>query len=233
MPRTIRKAEGGIVYHVFNRANGRLKIFKKAGDFAAFEQILAEGAERFGMRILGYCLMSNHWHLVLWPREDGDLSLFMKWITGTHSQRWHAAHGIAGIGHLYQGRYKSFPVQGSIYYHTVLRYVENNPKRAGLVRRCNEWLWSSLAVRSGKGESKAVVLSDGPFALPRNWARLVEKSDETSAVEIGVSIQRGRPYGDKEWVVRTAQKLGLDSTLRPRGRPKKKQLDSGKRKKGV
>jgi putative transposase len=109
-----------------------LRIFKTVLDFAAFEKILAEGAERFSMRICGYCLMSNHWHLVLWPQQDGDLSQFMKWITGTHSHRWHAAHGTAGIGHLYQGRYKSFPVQGSIYYFTVLRYVENNPRRAGL-----------------------------------------------------------------------------------------------------
>ena len=113
MPRQLRKAKGGVVYHVLNRANGRLKIFKTDSDFAAFERILAEGAERVPMRICGYCLMSNHWHLVLWPHQDGDLSAFMKWITGTHSHRWHVAHRTVGIGHLYQGRYKSFPVQGS------------------------------------------------------------------------------------------------------------------------
>lgn len=219
------------MYHVLNRANGRLKIFKTARDFAAFEQILAEGAERFALRICGYCLMGNHWHLVLWPRRDGDLPAFMKWITGTHSQRWHAAHGTAGIGHLYQGRYKSFPVQGSIYYFTVLRYVEGNPRRAGLVDRARQWRWSSLAGRLG-GESP-VVLSDGPFPMPSDWAKLVEAGDEMHSEEIRNCIRRGRPYGDKEWVVKTAKEMGLDSALRPRGRPKKSQTRERKGLNGV
>jgi putative transposase len=221
MSRPIRKTKGGVVYHVFNRANGRLKIFKTSSDFAAFEKILAEGAERFSMRICGYCLMSNHWHLVLWPRQDGDLSVFMKWITGTHSQRWHTAHGTVGIGHLYQGRYKSFPVQGSIYYLTLLRYVESNPRRAGLVRRCRQWPWSSLAIRTG-GDAP-VVLSDGPFPLPANWPTLVDAGDETVSEEIQTCIRRGCPFGDKDWVAKTARDFCLNSTLRPKGRPKKEE----------
>ena len=86
------------MYHVLNRANGRLRIFKKKEDFAAFEAILAEGMERVDMRICGYCIMGNHWHLLLWPREDADLSDYMRWITLTHTQRpslarhgWHRA----------------------------------------------------------------------------------------------------------------------------------------------
>ena len=111
MGRPKRIAKGNIVYHALNRANGRLRIFKKRQDFEAFESILAEGIERYRMRLCGYCIMGTHWHLVLWPRADGDLSHFMRWITVTHTQRWHAAHGTSGIGHLYQGRFKSFPVQ--------------------------------------------------------------------------------------------------------------------------
>jgi putative transposase len=218
MPRQIRKAKGGIVYHVLNRANGRLRIFKTAADFAAFEQILAEGIERFKMRLCGYCLMSNHWHLVLWPRADGDLSSFMKWLTGTHSHRWHAAHGTTGIGHLYQGRYKSFPVQGSLYYLMLMRYVENNPKRAELVNSCRQWEWSSLAIRTGG--SKPIPLSDGPTRLPDNWLKLVEGIDETPTEEIQTCIHRGRPFGDKDWVAKIAKDFALDSALRPRGRPK-------------
>ena len=102
MPRRKRIALGGYVYHVLNRANGRLKIFKKHGDFEAFEKIIAQGLERFSMRLCGYCIMSNHWHLLLWPQEDGALSEFMRWITLTHTQRYHAAHDTAGIGHLYR-----------------------------------------------------------------------------------------------------------------------------------
>jgi len=111
MPRIKRITLGGYVYHVLNRANGRLRIFRKDGDFLAFEQILAEGIERYSMRLCGYCIMSNHWHLLVWPLSDGDLPEFMRWITLTHTQRFHVSHGTVGIGHLYQGRYKSFPVQ--------------------------------------------------------------------------------------------------------------------------
>ena len=158
-------ALGGYVYHVLNRANGRLRIFRKRGDFLGFENILAEGVERFDMRICGYCIMSNHWHLVLWPREDGDLSAFMRWITQTHTQRYHGSHGTVGIGHLYQGRYKSFPVQDQAYYLTVLRYVEANPLRAGLVEKADAWPWSSYAVR--RDRESPVALADGPASLPR------------------------------------------------------------------
>lgn len=222
MPRLARIAKGNIVYHVLNRANGRLRIFKKRRDFEAFEEILAAGSEMFGMRICGYCIMSNHWHLVLWPRNDGDLSEFMKWITATHSHRWHGAHRTVGLGHLYQGRFKSFPVQSESYYLTLLRYVESNPARAGVVERNIDWPWSSLAIRAG-GE-KAVVLSDGPTELPGSWIKLVERAADTRDKNrelIETCMKRSRPMGEDEWTTATAARLGLQPTLRPRGRPKK------------
>ncbi len=97
MPRPRRQCAGGIVYHVGNRANGRLRIFRKRPDFEAIERVLAEGVERVGMRLCGYCIMGNHWHLLLWPRESGDVSAFIRRVTLTHTQRWHAARGTAGI----------------------------------------------------------------------------------------------------------------------------------------
>jgi REP element-mobilizing transposase RayT len=109
MGRPARAAQGGLVYHTLNRANARLAILHDDGDFAAFERILSEAVTRFDMRLLAYCLMPNHFHLPLWPRGDGDLSQFMQWLTPTHTQRWHAHHHTAGSGHLYQGRFKSFP----------------------------------------------------------------------------------------------------------------------------
>ena len=135
MGRPKRITKGHTVYHALNRANGRLHIFKKPQDFAAFEAILADGVARYGMRLCGYCIMSNHWHLVLWPRHDGDLTDFMRWVTVTHTQRWHAAHGTSGTGHVYQGRFKSFPVQNSWRYLALMQYVEANPLRAGMVDR--------------------------------------------------------------------------------------------------
>ena len=219
MPRQKRIAKGNLVYHVLNRANGRLKIFKKPADFAAFEKILAEALDRFDMRLCGYCIMSNHWHLVLWPRGDGDLSAFMKWLTVTHSHRWHRAHGTVGIGHLYQGRYKSFPVQDSVHYLTLLRYVESNPLRARLVKRSADWVWSSLALRTGT--DKPLELTAGPVPLSRRWNKRVDGFADTPTDEIEICLQRGRPFGDDNWRSKTAKALSLESSLNPRGRPKK------------
>ena len=83
MPRAPRQAPGGIIYHVLNRSVGRRPIFDDGPDFAAFVRVLDEAVEKYSTRLLGWCLMSNHWHLVLWPREDGELSAFMRWLTTT------------------------------------------------------------------------------------------------------------------------------------------------------
>ncbi|HUV70627.1 MAG TPA: transposase, partial [Terracidiphilus sp.] len=139
MPRWPRAAIGGTVYHVLNRANARMQIFDNRGDYELFEQVLAEAHRRVAMRTISYCLMPNHWHLVLWPRKDGDLSEFMRWLTVTHTQRWHACRGTAGSGHVYQGRFKSFPVADDGHYLTVCRYVERNALRAGLAERAEQW----------------------------------------------------------------------------------------------
>ena len=135
MPRTARVAPGGTVYHALNRAVARLPLLEKQGDYEAFERVLAEAHEREPIRILAYCLMSNHWHFVLWPKRDGELTEFLRWLTHTHTMRWHAHHGTGGTGHLYQGRFKAFPVQGDDHLFTVLRYVERNALRADLVPR--------------------------------------------------------------------------------------------------
>ncbi len=221
MTRIRRNCVGGIVYHVMNRANARRRIFKKRGDFEAFEKVLAEALERTPCRLLAYCIMSNHWHLLLRPHEDGDLSEFMRWLTVTHVRRWHTWHGTVGIGHVYQGRFKSFPVESDGHYLTVVRYIESNPMRAGLVRRAEEWEWSSLAIRNGadKGQLK---LAQSPIRLPRNWGELVNiLPNETDLVKLANAINRGRPFGSDEWVKETARQLDLEGTLKPRGRPRK------------
>src|SRR3569623_757048 len=135
MPRRARSILGGYAYHVLNRANGRLRLFRKDADFAAFEEVLRQAQERLPLRILGYVVMSNHWHFVVWPkRDEGPLiSEFFRWLTVTHTQRWHAHHGTSGMGHLYQGRFKSFPIAADEHLLTVLRYVERNALRAKLV----------------------------------------------------------------------------------------------------
>ncbi len=220
MPRPKRQCAGGIVYHVLNRPNGRLRIFKKRADFEAFERVLVEGLERMGMRLCGYCLMGNHWHLLLWPRESGDVSEFMRWTTLTHTQRWHAAHGTTGIGHVYQGRFKSFPVQSNEHYLTVVRYIESNPLRAKIVKNSRDWEYSTLAIRNG-ADKEGLKIAPGPVKLPERWTRLVNAlPGETIDAAIANCIKRGCPYGNDKWTQTVTQKLGLQMTMRPRGRPK-------------
>src|SRR5512147_328084 len=160
MPRRLRVSTGGYAYHVLNRAVARARIFRKTRDFEAFEEVLIEAKQRMPMRILAWAVLPSHWHMVLWPRGDGDLSEFMRWLTVTHTQRWHAAHRTSGTGPLYQGRFKSFPIEAGEHLLTVLRYVERNALRANLVERGEEWRWSSLWHRVHGDTAK--ILDKGP-----------------------------------------------------------------------
>jgi putative transposase len=223
MPRTARIAPGGIVFHVLNRANARARIFENDGDYLAFENVIAETLARVPMRLLAYCVMPNHWHLVLWPRVDGALGTFMQRLSTTHVRRWHLHRDSVGTGHLYQGAYKSFPVQDDAHFLTVCRYVERNALRAKLVKKAEQWRWCSLWLRQNKsaGTGKP-VLHDWPVQRPRNWVALVNPRQTDEELEqLRQSAQRGRPFGGELWQKRIARRLGLESTFRPRGRPPK------------
>src|SRR5947207_12985006 len=167
MPRRARSIIGGYAYHVLNRANGRLRLFRKQADFEAFEEVLLEAQQRVPLRILAYVVMSNHWHFVVWPARGNDAQVtdFFRWLTHTHTQRWHAHHGTAGMGHVYQGRFKSFPVAADEHLRAVLRYVERNPRRAGLTTKAEDWRWSSLYRRINGSADERALLSDPPIAL--------------------------------------------------------------------
>ena len=220
MPPIARNAPGGLVYHVLNRANGRLRLFKKDDDFLAFQRVFLLAHRRVPIRILDWCLMSNHWHLVLWPQRDGDLTRFMRWLTLTHAQRWKHAHDAVGHGHLYQGRFKSFPVEQDDHLLRVLRYVERNPVRSGSVSRAEDWPWGSCHVRQHRGHELYPLLSDWPVERPNRWLATVNlPGDEQDETMIRDAIERNRPVGSDQWVQQTARSLGLEKSLRPRGRP--------------
>jgi len=224
MPRKARQAPGGLVYHVLNRAVARLPLFQKAGDFEAFERVMVAAMEEHPTRLLAYCLMPNHWHMVLWPRRDGELSAFLRWLTHTHTMRWHAHYHTSGTGHLYQGRFKSFPVETDEHFHTVVRYVERNARRANLVRRAEKWRWSSLWRRQHPGHKLSGILHAWPVPEPDNWANLVNTAQTSAEMEaVRRAVARGSPFGSETWQSRIAKRLGLEYTLRPRGRPKKNQ----------
>ena len=221
MPRPPRIAAGDVVYHVLNRANARRTLFPRDADYEAFERILAEACGRTGMRLLAYAVMPNHWHLVSWPRADGDLSTFAGRLAQTHAQRWHGVHDTRGTGHCYQGRFKSFPVQADEHFLALCRYVEANPVRAGLVRRAQDWRWGSAARRvSTTPPGDGPPLSAWPVPEPPRWLEEVNRPPAPEALKrVRAAVVRGRPFGTDAWTERTAARLGLTSTLAPRGRP--------------
>jgi putative transposase len=197
-------------------------LFEKPADYSAFEKILAEAHHRFGIRIVAYCLMPNHWHLLLWPRTDGELSEVMRWITVTHTQRWHAHRHSSGTGPVYQGRFKSFPVQTDEHFITVVRYVERNALRAKLVERAEEWRWCSIYRFSRRNAKLTDFLSSWPMERPQNWIELVNEPDKTSELDdLRASAQRGRPFGSEDWMINIAKQLGLEATMHRRGRPRR------------
>lgn len=217
MPRTARASVGGSIYHALNRGNRRAEVFHKPADFDAFVEAIAVARRHLPVDLFGYCLMPNHFHLVLRPREDGDLGQWMRRLLTTHAKRYHLHYGTSG--HVWQGRFKAFPIQDDGHLATVLRYVERNPLRAELVSRAEHWKWSSLAGRlaGDPGLWLAEPAPDDPAWLER----VNEPLSAGDLARLRESVARERPFGTEDWTRRTAERLGLGFTLRGRGRPRK------------
>lgn len=191
-----RVTAGGLVYHVLNRAHGRRTVFESEGDYAAFERAMADTAAQVPMRLLAWCIMPNHCHLVLWPEADDALSVFVGGLTLKHVQRRHAWLGSAGEGSPYAGRFRSFVVESDGHLLTVLRYVERNALRAGLVDRAEAWPWGSLAARLGR--PPPVPLTSPPVALPADWCARVNAAETAAELDaLRASARSGRPLDPK------------------------------------
>jgi REP element-mobilizing transposase RayT len=308
MPRTARASAGGYGFHVLNRGNARAEVFHHSGDTEAFLDTLTEASVRRPMRLLGYCLMPNHFHFVLWPQSDGDLSRGMHRLMTAHVRRdlkcYHSS------GHVWPERFKAFPIQedeqlligdsspiptrfdgppqgvgkpialsqeptrrgfyaatGSAWVSRprrlgdrrspaprvgrgpaatcgrqdggvgdprrtgssgaggdrrevsliVLRYVERNPLRAGLVDRAEAWPWSSLGRRG-----LAALVYDGPVPRGAEWVAGVNAPRfEAECAPIRNCIARGAPLGTASWTEATAARPGLEASLRPPSRPRR------------
>ena len=178
-----------------------MTIFHKPDDYAAFERVLAEAVERTKTRLLAYCLMPNHWHLVVWPEKDGELSRFTGWLTLTHTQRWHAHRHTTGSGYLYQGRFKSFPLQDDAHFFTVCRYVERNALRANLVVRAEDWRWGSLYRWLRGNAQEASLLAAWPLRRLAGWVEEVN-SPQTEAELAAVRRAQSRLSVWRDRVVR-------------------------------
>ncbi len=220
MARVPRVDIGGEIYHVINRANARLPIFFKEKDYQLFEMILLEAVIKYDIRLLAYCVMPNHFHLVLYPQKDGDLQKFMQWLTLTHTQRWHVQNKTIGSGHLYQGRYKSFLIEKSQHLLTVIRYVERNPLRATLVKNIANWKFSSYYHRQQKMSD--TLLASWPIATPVDYDIFVQEPLTAGELETArYSVNKGKPFGKTGWSDTMIDRYKLAGTVRERGRPKK------------
>ncbi|MBN1491580.1 MAG: transposase [Phycisphaerae bacterium] len=222
MARPPRITAPGVAYHLLNRRVMRLPIFSKDEDYAALERVLADGLDRpDAPQLLAYCLMPNHWHLVVHAGDNTDLSTWMQWVAVTHTHRWHVHYHTTGEGPLYQGRFKSFPVQTDDHFLTVCRYVVANALRAGLTDRAEAWRWNSLWVRRNGHGALRRRLTRWPVEPPWNWLADVNcpMADE-ALTALRQSAARGTPLGTPQWKARIANRLGLAITLHPRGRPR-------------
>jgi len=227
MPRKPRYTPKDLCYHVINRSAGRFPMFKFDRDFLAFYRIIAECHARTPLPILAFCIMNNHWHFVVKPTTNTQITDFFRWLANTHAMRFRVARNTVGHGHLYQGRFKTFPIQSAGALLKTIRYVERNPLTAKLVRKAENYRWSSLHLRT-QGEDPSLLPADllvpWPVPQPRNWLAQVNAAiSDKDLAAIRASVATGRPFGEPDWVAATAKKLGLDHTLRPRGRPRKTQ----------
>ena len=225
MPRPLRSIAPGLIYHVINRGNNRQQIFFDDADFVAFLKAMSDLRERKPFELYGYCLMSNHFHLLLRPLQD-DISRVVQSLLVSHTQRYHKFRRSSG--HVWQGRFKSPVIQDDDHLLTVLRYIEANPLRAKMVRRAGDYAWSSFAAH-GLGDRNEFLSecqpyleqSEYPKVRQRRWSAYVHQTPtEEEVAAIRRSVERSLPYGDRPWVERLSAKLGLDLTIRPRGRPR-------------
>ena len=221
MPRRPRVAPGGLVYHVLNRAVGRMVMFRRDADFEAFERIMQEAHELHPIRILSYCLMSNHWHFVVWPERDGQVTDFFRWLTHTHAMRWRVSHHTVGYGHLYQGRFKSFPIARMCIYCVSadmwMQCPEGKTGGAGGTVAMVELMGQEAGNQAAEVDSLPWPVERG-----RDWIELVNREPgEAELKAIETSEQRGRPLGSAAWTAKTVAELGLVHTVRSEGRPAK------------
>ena len=190
---------------------------------------MLDAYERVPLRIVGWCLMKNHWHFVVWPRTDDEVTRYFRALAHTHAMRWRVAHRSVGWGPLYQGRFRAFPVEFGAHVLTVCRYVERNALSAGVVKRAEDWRWGSLWLRhhTTQGDHTRALrrmMSAGPrgrWPDLKQWTQSVNTAQTKRELRrLNVSENRSRPYGGDLWMDKVVKELGLEHTIRGEGRPK-------------
>lgn len=219
MPRTARAIVSGCCYHLINRGNNQAPVFHEPADYAAFLSLIRETQKHLELPILAACLMPNHVHLVVRPMRRDDLARWTHRLFTTHVRRHHRKYQTSG--RIWQGRFKAFLIQQDHHLITVMRYVERNALRAGLVARAEQWDWGSLGWRTMQRPCR-IMLTKCPVPLPENWMDYVNEPQTLTELEsIRTCIQRQRPFGARGWVEHEARQLGLMQSIAPLGRPRR------------
>lgn len=216
-----------LAYHALNRGNNREVVFGQPQDYLAFVAALGQTQQRYPFALFGYCLMPNHFHLLLRPAQGVTISRILQSLTVAHTWRFHRQH--CSVGHVWQGRFKSPVIQDGDHLLVVLRYIEANPLRAGIVRDPADYRWSSYLAHglghldpllSGMPELQALGRTDKERQA--RWrAKVSAPMRAADVLSIRDSLRQGRPFGQAGWVDAQARALGVNLSPRPRGRPRK------------
>jgi len=218
MPRRRRLSTAGLIFHVVNRSAKRSRLFDTRDDYAAFVSVLAEGVSRCDVSLFAYCVMPNHWHLIVSADRDGELSRFMHWVTTTHARRWQLARRTEGLGAVYQGRFRAIPIAEDRHFLWVCRYVERNALRAALVNRAEDWPWSSLAEEAN---AHRIELTPWPVQRPSTWLEHVNAPQtEAELLAVRKAIAKNEALGEAEWQRTVRSRLGM-GPRKSRGRPRR------------
>jgi putative transposase len=230
MGRLPRAIDEGLVYHALNRGNNRSDVLADDADRDAFLVALARTKARYPFRLFGYCLMSNHFHLLLRPEPGQTVSRILQSLTVAHTWRYHRHHRSSG--HVWQGRFRSPVIQDDMHLLVVLRYIEANPLRAGIVADPADYRWCSYRCH-GSGQDDPLLdgfpeweeLGGTEAERRRRWRAKVRGAQPAAELEaVRHSLSSGQPFGAAAWSDATAKRLNLYREPRPRGRPRKKMV---------
>jgi putative transposase len=197
MPRRRRASASGLIFHIVNRGAKKAALFETPGEFDDFERLLHIAVTRFGMALFAYCLMPNHWHLVIAAPTSDTLSKCLHWLTTTHARRWQVQRAAEGLGAVYQGRFRAIPIQADHHFLWVCRYVERNALRANLTATAESWRWCSLWQRC---EGDSAWFAEWPAARGPNWLHIVNTPQtERELACFRSAVIHNQPFGSDAW----------------------------------
>jgi REP-associated tyrosine transposase len=191
MPRRSSAGRAGVVFHVMNRATQGQLLFRDHSEYLASHYLLARALVQRPIRLLGYCFMPNHVHMLVWPSRDDELTATMRWLFATHARQLHRWRGTNGRGAIYQSRFRAVPVQNEPYFYRVGRYIERNPVRGGLTDRAESWPWSSASPVS---RMHGIELAEWPVPRPADWLEFVNAPEPAPDLDfIRACTANGKP----------------------------------------